>query len=400
MESLGDRGGAPTASGKPSTDKNVLERLAKTNPFYRDLLSLSAISKVRSTYCEGMERLLDSNSRVHGKTMHRPSTGRLSMIQPNLTNVVGDKDGEEAPAAGFRKTVEASPGCMLLEADAAAVEAVLTGYFMKDPNYIRLAQLGVHDFLTSHMVGKPPSLEWPAEKLGEYFKEIKAAHKKERSLAKTIVHASNFGQTPWGMVKRSPEKFTLKTASELQQLYFQILPRVKPWHEELRLRAQQQGYLGLEDHPWRYRHWFWQVFKWDHQKQQTTFGKDCNRVVAYYPQSTNAGFQKEVALRVAARSKGFFFGKTPIRALIHDSVLAEQEERFTTEMIKICQEEMTRPVPELPCPPEWQLGPFLSIGCSVKVGKNWAAMEEVSSELGTASDTAPKEEEEEEDAGI
>lgn len=399
MGSKGDQGGSIGKAGKASTDKKTLEALAKKDPFYRDILDYRAVGKIRGTYCDGVQSRLDEGSRVHGEILHRPSTMRLSMRNPNLTNVVADKDGEEAPAAGFRQCIVASPGCELVEADAAAVEAVFWGYKMKDPDYIRLAQLGVHDYLTSHMVGKPADMSWPNERLAEYFQWIKANYKKERVLCKTIVHASNFGQSPYGMVKNAPDKFTLKSATELQQLYFKVCTKVKQTQDDLRVQAHKQGYLGLDDHPWKYRHWFWDVFSWDSRRGAWSNGSDSKRVVAYYPQSTNAGFLKEVSLRVAERANTFYFGRTPIRALIHDSILCEVETNRRDELVKILAEEMTRPIKQLPCPKEWNMGPYLKIGVEVKVGSNWQDMTKVVLEAsGTSADTAVHEWEEDEDA--
>lgn len=412
MESIGDEGGELTDTGKQSTTKKVMEGLARKNSFYRDHINYTAIGKVRSTYVDKAEAMLDAEDRIHAEFRDVPSTGRLSCTRFNITNVVADKDDEQTEAAGFRECVEAEEGCELIEADAAAVEAVFAGYCMKDPNYIRLAQLGVHDYLTSHMVGKPASLEWPNERLGEYFKWIKSTYKKERHLAKKTVHAVNFLQSPYGMAKTSPEIFTLALATELRNLYLRICPKLGPWQKELQLAAHKQGYVGLDDtpgapgmSPWKYRHWFWNVYAWNPKKQAHDLGKDAKRVVAWQPQHMNAGFQKEVALRVEPRVRTLFHGRTPLRGLIHDSILCEVEEQHRGRLVKVLYEEMTRPIKELPCPKEWGLGEFLSIGCSVKVGKNWAewdqegnpeGMKAIEEELGTASDTAVREWEEEE----
>jgi DNA polymerase-1 len=94
MASKGHEGGSSKGSktGKPSTNKKVLEALAKKDPFYQDILDLRKIQKVKSTYVDGTEARLDSNDRLHAKFKHKPSTLRLSCVDPNLTNVVADKD--------------------------------------------------------------------------------------------------------------------------------------------------------------------------------------------------------------------------------------------------------------------------------------------------------------------
>lgn len=302
---------------------------------------------------------------------------------------------EKNIASGFRRCVIAEPGFSLIEADKAAVEAVVTGWFARSASYIRLAALGVHDFLTSHLIGKPADLTWENKKLGAYFKEVKAKYGSDRELAKKVVHGSNYGLTSYGMAKRYPEMFTVASATTLQDLYFKICPELKAWQDATRLLAHKQGYLS---NPWGYKHWFWDVYGWNGRTGRYQRGKDHDRVVAYPGQSTSAGLLYEDALLVMEDRKfpTLYKGKSPVRALIHDSILAEIPDSSIGYCSAMFQRVMTREIPQLPCPTEWGLGPLLSIGVSVKVGKNWApwseknpqGMKEVVEELGTASDTA------------
>lgn len=99
----------------------------------------------------------------------------MSLTQPKIT--------------AFRQCIVPSPGYVFAEADYSAIEAVITGWYAGDPTYIRLAKLGVHAYLTSHLIGRPADLSWSDEKLKEYFGEIKDKYKKaEYAQAKSVVH--------------------------------------------------------------------------------------------------------------------------------------------------------------------------------------------------------------------
>ncbi len=398
MSTFGDEGGSSkdAKTNQPSTGKKTLEQLAYKNPFYADVLNMRAIGKVRSTYCEGMEKLLDSNSRVHGSNIHRPSTMRLSMRSPNLTNVVADKEDNKI-AAGFRQCVVAQEECNLLESDFTGIEALLMGWLIKDPRFIRLSRLGIHDWHASHVLGRPINLNQSDEALGKAFKELKKTEPVQRNKSKITIYSSLYKQSPWGLQKTWPETFaTVADAAKNQDILYSLFPLLTAWHGDTQLLAHRQGYLGLEAHPWKYRHWFWDVFTWDNRKQEWKGGSDSKRALAYFPQSIAAGIIKEASIRIAKRIGHCFLGKTPIRALIHDSILCEIEDKYLDYAKTVIKEEMTRPIKELPCPIEWGIGPYLSVGIAMKQGKNWAEMEDVDLEIGTASDFKVFEEEDNE----
>lgn len=400
MESRGHAVGTSKNSDKPSTNKKVLEALAKKDPFYQDILNHRAISKVKSTYVEGVESKLDAASRCHPKFLHKPSTLRLSCKEPNLQNVVQDREQEgEAPiAAGFRNTIVSGPDCTLWEADFGGIEAVITGYCIKDPTYIRLARLGVHAYVASHLIGKPANLKWSDEELGAYFKKLKKEHDEPYNRAKRVVHGSNYLLSPFGMVRNYPTMFNLKTATEIQELYFKLCPTLKPWHQQQQLAAHKNGFLSNR---FGYKHWFWDVFTWNSTAGAYKLGTDGKRVIALEPQGTGAACLKEACLRLLEPTSpsyigDSYFGKTPVRALIHDSIFGESETETLPSVLTKVYREMTKPIPQLPLPSEWNMGTHLSIGVVIKTGQVWADMEEYAVELGVASDTVKEWEEDNE----
>lgn len=367
-----------------SADEKALNRLAKTkDPLFKEVLAYRKVQKVEGTYVNGARKRIADDGRLHCTFTHNPSTPRLACEDPNLQNVVSDKEGSEALAAGFRHCLVAMPGCALVEADYSGIEAVETGWFAGDPAYIRLARLGVHAYLTSHLVGNPADLDWEDEKLAAHLAWVKKHHKLEYRKVKGVVHGANYGRTAFGMHAGEPELFeNVEAAQRIEDLYYSLCPKLPKWQEDIRRRAHKQHYLGGDDHPFKYKHWFWSVYVFNNKTKKYTLGDDGKRCIAFYPQSTAAGVLYEACLRLM-RPGGdnyigdLYNGRTPIRALIHDSILAEVPKNKLDEYMTKVHAEMTRPIQQQPCPPEWNMGTHLQIGVEIKVGTTWGSMEEV-----------------------
>jgi len=171
----GHQPGRAKKTGNESVDRKTLERLwsQTRDPVYKHQIDLRAVQKVRGTYGIGMKRRL-REGRVHGRFTFKPSTQRLSSVDPNLQNVVGDKGDSNTLAHGFRQCVVARPGCRLAEFDYSGIEAVLTGWVAQDPSYIRLAQLGPHGCLAYLAIGEAVDLSEPDDVLMAKFKRMKS----------------------------------------------------------------------------------------------------------------------------------------------------------------------------------------------------------------------------------
>jgi len=407
-------GRAKKSQGDESTNRETLERLSRTtgDPFYQALLDYRAIGKVKGTYVEGTERRLDADDRLHPVPTFKPSTMRLSYTNPNVTNVVADKGGSAGLAAGFRKCIVASPGCRLLEVDFAAIEAVETGWCARDAEYYRLAKLGVHAALVTHAIGQPYDPNASDAVLRELFAATKKAHPAVYEPAKRYIHGRSYGLTVAGMVLQFPHLFpTQASAEQYARVFERMAPGVAAWQTETQVKAQRQHFLGGADHPFRYKHWFWSVYSYKrltttqyyrlvakYQKAgqeppcvaingqwfRVSLGEDGKRVLAFYPQSIAAGILKEAMLRLFAERDSpsyigdVYFGRTPLRAPIHDSLLLEIPERAWDRTVEIVCMEMQRPVIEQPLPASWgRGGECVAIGVAAKAGADWQAMTEI-----------------------
>lgn len=416
MEYIRGTGASPgrnRKTGKDTTDKKTINRLAKKgDPFYVMLKEYRGVTKMRGTYADPILKRLDSDNRLHGTFAHGPSTMRLNSRDPNLQNLAH----HVAYASDFRRCVEASPGSIFVTADFAAIEAVLTGYFMGDPEYIRVAKLGVHARLASHILGTPADMSQSDEALRAFFKKLKDEQEKVYNQAKRTVHGYNYGLTAYGLQDQFPDLFpTRKDAQQIIAVYEAMVPSLKRWQTNLRKQAHATGVIGPQGHPFKYRHHFFGVvnFRKSMGQWKEYLGDDAKRVVAFLPQSVAGGVLYEACLRLAPQVEKLWQGRTAFRALIHDEIFLEVDEDKKDEAIRLLVTEMSRPVVQLPCPREWGVGSHLQIGVSVKVGKNWAdvdpkkkwsqdgnpeGMKEVDDVNSIAADAFRPEEEEEEAA--
>lgn len=411
-------------TGNPSADKTCLQRLAKPPAkgtkkyephvdFYQGILDYREVDKVKGTYVDATltrlrnerEVFKDFSNRLRPTFSNKPSTFRTSCSGPNLQNVVADRGGKEALAAGFRRYIMAEPGCWLVEADYSAIEAVLTGWFANDWDYIRLAQLGVHAYLCSHLINRPADLAWSDEKLLDYFAVMKSEHKSDYNMAKRCVHGTNYGLTPFGMRERFPAIFpSVAAARKVQDLYLGLCPKLHAWQKSVQQFAAKHDYLGGPGiHPFNYKHWFWEVYEYRQvtptrakylrsiqvpvvelgdKLYELKLGEDAKRAVAFFPQSTAAGVIRRAGLRLFKPGSEHYIGdcwhgKTPLRAVIHDSFLLEVPDEMLDRVVQALNAVMTEAVPELD---------GLSFGCKIEKGRRWSEMEGISMD-GVSSDT-------------
>lgn len=372
--------------GKSTFDEDAIRKLLKkhpNDPLYPLILEHREYQKLLSTYIGitqpggtirgGMPIGMDG--RIHPQFSHNPSTLRLACQNPNMQNIprAGGVDDLRTLA---RNLIVAAPNSSLLELDFAAIEAVLVGYFAASADYIRLAKLGIHAFLASHVLGRPADLSWSDADLKAYFKEIKKSKDPHVNAiynsSKRTTHLSGYGGTPHKMHQSEPEAFpTVKDAEYLQGIYFEVCPYIKKWHKQTQLQAEKDGFLR---NPFAYTHRFNRVFSYVKEcgKWVKKPGDDANKCLAFLPQSTAAAIIKEAMLRLYYNR--FEEAGQYLRLQVHDSLLSEVPDDRLEEVLAVKKEEMTRPIPQLQLPASYGLGEMLTIDVDAKSGKRWGEM--------------------------
>jgi DNA polymerase-1 len=115
----------------PSTDQDVLEKLAEQHPLPRLVLEHRALSKLKGTYVDALPQLVDPrDGRIH-TTFHQggAATGRLSSSDPNLQNIPIRTELSRRIRAAF----VAPPGRRLLSADYSQIELRILAHYSDDP---------------------------------------------------------------------------------------------------------------------------------------------------------------------------------------------------------------------------------------------------------------------------
>lgn len=348
---------------REALEAKTLRKFGKRYPIFLDIWNARKRHKLISTYNWD----LDGEGRTHTTYGFHPSTWRKSSRNPNLQNIPIRSELADA----FRRTLIAPSGCVLVEADAAAIEAVLVGYAARSPRYIAAAKAGIHDIFMSHVRahregGRGIDVALPYEQL---VAACRAAKKEDasrtlseqiRDTCKRTIHGTNYGLTPYGMHDEYPDEFpTQKVATELQEFYLDLFPEIKEWMRETRERADRQTFL---DNHFQYRHYFFSVFQWDNAYKKWRLGTDGKRCIAFTPQSDASAIQTEDLLTLAEHDDIRAF----LRLIIHDSFVLEVPMQLAESVCEVLYATMTRPRPELG---------GLDIGTEIRYGPNLSKKE-------------------------
>jgi len=138
-----------------STNAEVLEELKTVHPIVEYILEYRKLAKLKSTYVEGLLRLVDSEGRIHTSFKQTETrTGRISSTEPNLQNIPIRTELGSKLRAYFR----AKPGCKLLDADYSQIELRVLAHLANDSNMIAAFQSGedIHTNTAAQVFNMPP----------------------------------------------------------------------------------------------------------------------------------------------------------------------------------------------------------------------------------------------------
>jgi DNA polymerase-1 len=214
-----------TASGAPSTDEDVLEKLALDYPLPRTLLDYRMLSKLKSTYTDKLPRMVNPRTgRVHttyGQTT--AVTGRLASNDPNLQNIpVRTQEGRR-----IREAFIAPPGHAIVSADYSQIELRIMAHISGDENLLR-----------AFAAGEDIHRATAAEVFGRGLHEVSA---EERRYAKVINFGLIYGMSAFGLAHQLG--LERATAQAYIASYFTRYPGVAKYMKEVREQARERGYV-------------------------------------------------------------------------------------------------------------------------------------------------------------
>ncbi len=156
---LGLHGKKKTKSGY-STDVEVLQSLIDEHPVIEKILYYRQISKLKSTYCDGLLKVIGDDGRIHSSfNQTETRTGRISSTEPNLQNIpVRQEIGRE-----MRKFFTASTGCLLCDADYSQIELRVLAGVSGDKAMTEAFKNGtdIHTVTASQVFGVPENMVTP-----------------------------------------------------------------------------------------------------------------------------------------------------------------------------------------------------------------------------------------------
>jgi len=214
-----------TASGAPSTDEEVLTRLALDYPLPQTLLDYRGLAKLKSTYTDKLPKMISARTgRVHTHYAQAAViTGRLASSNPNLQNIpVRTEAGRRVRTAFI-----ASEGCCILSADYSQIELRVMAHVSDDENLQQAFHDGadIHRTTASEVFGAP---------LSEVTSE-------QRRAAKAINFGLIYGMGAFGLA--SNLGITRDAAQAYIDRYFSRYPGVARYMSETKERARDLGYV-------------------------------------------------------------------------------------------------------------------------------------------------------------
>ena len=214
-----------TPSGAPSTDEDVLERLALDHPLARILLDHREISKLKSTYTDKLPKMVNPRTgRVHTNYGQATAvTGRLASNDPNLQNIpVRTPEGRR-----IREAFVAPKGHAIVSADYSQIELRIMAHISGDENLLRAfeAREDIHRATAAEVFGRS---------LAEVTPE-------ERRYAKVINFGLIYGMSAFGLAQQLG--LERATAQAYIASYFTRYPGVDRYMKETRSLAKDRGFV-------------------------------------------------------------------------------------------------------------------------------------------------------------
>jgi DNA polymerase-1 len=214
-----------TASGAPSTDEEVLQKLAEDYPLPKLLLDFRGLAKLKSTYTDKLPKMVNPRTgRVHTTYGQATAvTGRLASTDPNLQNIpVRTEEGRR-----IREAFIAPEGSVIVSADYSQIELRIMAHLSQDEGLLRAFREGqdVHRATAAEVFNVTP-LEVTAD---------------QRRVAKVINFGLIYGMSAFGLA--SNLGIGRDAAKLYIDRYFARYPGAARYMDETRQTARERGYV-------------------------------------------------------------------------------------------------------------------------------------------------------------
>ena len=222
FEKMGLPGGKKTKTGY-STAAGVLEKLAPDYPVVNDILEYRGLTKLRSTYADGLMAYVADDRRIH-TTLRQTitATGRISSTDPNLQNIPMKTDlGRQ-----IRKAFIPREGYTFTDADYSQIELRILAHMSGDPGLIEAYRENedIHRITASKVFHTPIDEVTPLQ----------------RRNAKAVNFGIVYGISSFGLSQGL--SISRAEAAEYIKAYFKTYPGIKIFLDGLVSSAKKEGY--------------------------------------------------------------------------------------------------------------------------------------------------------------
>ena len=208
-----------------STDVDVLEELAREDPVPELILRHRTLSKLKSTYIDGLVGLADNNGRIHTSFIQTgTATGRLSSREPNLQNIpIREEEGRR-----IREAFVAKSGHVFISADYSQIELVVLTHLSQDRNLVDAFNEGVDVHArTAALIFGMDEKEVPADK---------------RRIAKTINFGVMYGMSAFRLSNEL--RISRSEAASFIEAYFTTYSGVSSFISGLIKKTEETGFAS------------------------------------------------------------------------------------------------------------------------------------------------------------
>lgn len=223
FDKLGMEGGKKTKTGY-STSAEVLDKLAPEHPIVKDILEYRQLTKLKSTYADGLAGCIAEDGRIHSSFNQTiTATGRISSTEPNLQNIPVRMELGRM----IRKVFIPREGCVFVDADYSQIELRVLAHMSEDEMLIEAYRQAedIHRITASQVFHVP-------------FEDVTPL---QRRNAKAVNFGIVYGISSFGLSQDLD--ISKKEAAEYIERYFDTYPGIKGFLDGLVAGAKERGYV-------------------------------------------------------------------------------------------------------------------------------------------------------------
>ena len=223
FEKLGLPHGKKTKTGY-STSADILDKLAPDYPVVSKILEYRQLTKLKSTYADGLANYIQEDGRIHGKFNQTiTATGRISSTEPNLQNIPIRMELGRL----IRKVFIPEEGYVFVDADYSQIELRVLAHCSGDEQLINAYKEArdIHRITASQVFHTP-------------FEEVTDL---QRRNAKAVNFGIVYGISSFGLSQDL--SITKKEAAQYIERYFETYPSIKEFLDGAVEHAKENGYV-------------------------------------------------------------------------------------------------------------------------------------------------------------